>query len=306
MNRGSQSRTGSAEEMVDDPWGSRRGRKDPPTLHITPDTRLFALLGDPVSHSRSPLMQNAAFCAAGVNGVYTALRCAASDVAGLITGIAHADGGGNVTIPHKRVAITALEHRTDAVVATGACNTFWLESGRVCGDNTDVQGFRDAVEALIGSCSGLRALILGAGGASRAAAVGLAAGNPSRIEVLNRSIERAHRMRDELASAVPGLRVIDEAAARGEAFDLVVNATSLGLHADDPLPLDLHKVNRTGAVLDLVCRPGGTAWTRHALAAGIPAAEGTTMLVAQGAAAFERWWHIPAPVDVMRATLECA
>lgn len=200
---------------------------------ITPETRLFALLGDPVAHSRSPLMQNAAFCAAGVNGVYAALHCSASDVPGLITGIARADGGGNVTLPHKNVALAALERRTDAVLATGACNTFWLESDRICGDNTDVQGFRAAVKALVGSCSGVRALILGAGGASRAAAVGLSAGNASRIEVLNRSIERAHRMREELASAVPGLRVIDEAAACGEAFDLVVNATSLGLRADD-------------------------------------------------------------------------
>lgn len=282
-----------------------RGRQGRPrSAHVTPETRLFALLGDPVSHSRSPLMQNAALCAAGVNGVYTALRCSASDVPGLITGIAHADGGGNVTLPHKSVAITALERRTDAVVATGACNTFWLESGRICGDNTDVQGFRAAAEALLGSCSGVRALILGAGGAARAAAVGLSAGKAARIEVLNRSIERAQRMRNDLAAAVPGLHVTDEAALAGQTFDLVVNATSLGLDDDDPLPFDLDKIDRAGALLDLVCRPGGTAFTQHAAAAGSPAAEGTTMLIAQGAAAFERWWRMPAPVDAMRAALE--
>lgn len=249
-------------------------------------------------------MQNAAFRAAGVDGIYTALRCSAEDAPGLIVGIARANGGGNVTLPHKRTAAGVLERPTDAVLATGACNTFWLEAGRICGDNTDVHGFRAAVEALIGSCAGVRALIIGAGGVSRAAAVGLAAGKAARIEVLNRSIERAHRMREDLAGAVPALHVVDEAAVNGETFDLVVNATSLGLHADDPLPIDLHGPTRTAAVLDLVCRPGGTPWTRHALAADIPAAEGTTMLVAQGAAAFERWWRIPAPVDTMRAALE--
>lgn len=283
-----------------------RAPQTPPTsaTPITPETRLFVLLGDPVSHSRSPLMQNAAFRAAGVDGVYTALRCSASDVAGLIAGIAHANGGGNVTLPHKGAAVAALERKTDAVVATGACNTFWLEAGHVCGDNTDVHGFRAAVDALLGSCSEIRALILGAGGVSRAAAVGLAAGNAARVVVLNRSIERAQQMREDLARAVPELRVIDDSRLNGEAFDLVVNATSLGLRSNDPLPLDLDKVDNVGAVLDLVCRPGGTAFTRQAAAAGIRAAEGTTMLIAQGAAAFERWWRLPAPIAAMRAALE--
>lgn len=296
MTRAQQSPPGVAERTVEEEHG----------FHITAGTRLFALLGDPVSHSRSPVMQNAAFRAADVDGVYLALRCSASDVAGLIAGVAHADGGGNVTIPHKGTAAAALERPTDAVLATGACNTFWLESGRICGDNTDVYGFRVAVEALLGSCSGIRALILGAGGASRAAAVALAAGHAARIEVLNRSAERAHKMRLDLASAVPGLRVIEETAVSRDAFDLVVNATSLGLRPGDPLPLDLHKVYRAGAVLDLVCSPGGTAWTQHALAAGVPAAEGTTMLVAQGAAAFERWWRVPAPFEVMHAAIGSA
>lgn len=273
-------------------------------MTVTAQTRVFMLLGDPVSHSRSPLMQNAAFRAAGVDGVYAALRCSAADVAGLVRGIARSGGGGNITVPHKAVAVEVLERRSEAVVATGVCNTFWLEDDRICGDNTDVAGFLAAAEALLGSCAGVHALIIGAGGAARAVAVALAGAGAAHIAVLNRSVNRARAMADDMARGIPELRIISDSELRREAFDLVVNATSLGLRADDPLPLDLQRTARAGVALDVVCRSGGTAWTRHAAELGILAAEGTTMLVAQGAAAFERWCRVPAPVAAMRAALE--
>lgn len=94
---------------------------------IRATTRVFALLGDPASHSLSPAIQNAAFRAAGVDGVYVALRCAEADVGGLVRGIAHSTGGGNVTLPHKEVVAHLVDEPSDGVRATGACNTFWLE-----------------------------------------------------------------------------------------------------------------------------------------------------------------------------------
>src|SRR5690606_25709966 len=130
-------------------------------------------LGNPVAHSLSPRFQNAAFAAAGVDGVYIALRCEAEAVPGLMTGIARAGGAGNVTVPHKALAARLVDRATDAVRRTSACNTFWLEDGRIHGDNTDVAGVRSAMERLTGSVAGARVLLLGAGGAARAAVCAL-------------------------------------------------------------------------------------------------------------------------------------
>jgi shikimate dehydrogenase len=265
-------------------------------------TRLFALLGDPVRHSRSPLMQNAAFRAAGVDGIYVALRCGNADVAGLVSGFARAGGGGNVTIPHKAAAAAAVEVASEEVRRTGACNTFWHEDGRIHGDNTDVTGVAGAASALIGDLAGTRALLIGAGGSAAAALCALLDGGADRVSLLNRSAERARTLLRRLDPAARRTAAVEVADVAGARFDLVVNATPLGLHDGDPLPIDLASV-RARAVLDLVYRERGTAWTRHADSLGIPARDGTEVLVLQGAAAFERWWRIPAPVEVMRAAV---
>jgi shikimate dehydrogenase len=135
------------------------------------ETRLIALLGDPIAHSLSPGLQNAAIRAAGLDAVYLALRCDADHVHGLIRGIAGAGGGGNVTIPHKATAAEAVEVQSLAVQRTRACNTFWAEGGRLHGDNTDVAGFDAAARALIGAPAGARALVVGGGGGDKGAGV---------------------------------------------------------------------------------------------------------------------------------------
>ncbi len=274
---------------------------------ITAATRLYALLGDPVSHSLSPRMQNAAFAAARLDAVYVALACATADVPGLIRGLARAGGGGNVTVPHKGLAASAVDDPTPAVIRTGSCNTFWLEDGRVRGDNTDVTGFLTTVRRLVPPLHSARVLLLGAGGAARGVVAALLDEGVSEIAVRNRSRVRADALLASFATASDILRPApDDAALRAERFDLVVNATSLGLHPADEAPLDLSQLPRVGAALDLVYLPGETAWVRSARALGIPAADGLQMLVAQGAAAFERWWGQPAPVDAMRAAVTAA
>ncbi|HEX7119466.1 MAG TPA: shikimate dehydrogenase [Longimicrobiales bacterium] len=273
---------------------------------LTASTRLIALLGDPVAHSLSPRFQNAAFEAVGVDGVYVALRCDAASVPGLLAGIARAGGGGNVTIPHKALAARTVEVATDAVRRTRACNTFWLEDGRIHGDNTDVAGFSAAARALVGSPAGARVLLLGAGGAASAAVCALLDDGVGAIDVVGRSPERVRAL---VAAFDAGARLRAAPGAAppaGERYDLVVNATPLGLHAGDPWPLDLDGFPRVGAVLDLVYTPGETAWVRDARRRGIVAADGREMLVAQGAAAFERWWGRPAPIDAMRRALDAA
>jgi shikimate dehydrogenase len=273
---------------------------------VTAATRVFALLGDPVHHSLSPVFQNAALHALGLDGVYVALRCPGDDVAALVRALARAGGGGNVTVPHKGAAAAAVERRTDAVDATGACNCFWMEEGEVWGDNTDVHGVTAAIRSLMGrSIAGARVLLVGAGGAARAAAHALASHAAGEIVILNRTPGRAREMRDRFACPGTEIRVAATPAELGaDGFDLAIHATSLGLRPGDPLPFDLALAPEIDAALDLVYTRGGeTPWVRAMRERGVPAADGREMLLQQGAAAFRRWWGVDAPLQAMRDAL---
>ena len=286
-------------------------------------TRLLALLGDPVAHSLSPRLQNAAFRAAGLDGVYLALRSSGEDLAGLLRGIAGAGGGGNVTIPHKERAARAVDRRSPAAARTGAVNTFWQEEGRVHGDNTDIAGCIRALESLLppGEVRGRRVLLLGAGGAARAALLALEELGAKQVNVWNRTPARARTMLEALDPVGPAVRILEghipgevlrpgsEAGSAQGSFrvpdetSLVINATARGLGADDPHPLPLDVLRPGTPLLDLVYRPEETRWIREGRAAGHPAADGGIMLVEQGIAAFERWWGQAAPRDVFHDEL---
>jgi shikimate dehydrogenase len=269
---------------------------------------VFALLGDPVAHSLSPGVHNAAFRAEGLDAVFVALRVESDDLAGLLGALARAGGGGNVTLPHKRRAFEAAERALPDAHRTGVANTFWLEDGAVTVDNTDVTGVRRALEVLApGGIAGGRVLLLGAGGAARAAAVALLDAGAEHVVVRNRTVARAEALVAELDDA----RLVVEPerldATHAVTADLVVNATRLGLDRGDRLPLDPEALEAcgAGAVLDLVYGDdaGGTDWVKAARAAGLAALDGREMLLQQGARAFEHWWGRKAPLDVMRAAL---
>ena len=271
---------------------------------ITSSTRVLALLGDPVSHSLSPIVQNAACAAAGMDGVYVTLRCDRERLPALMEAIAQGGGGGNVTLPHKERAAAVVTRSSEAVRRTGACNTFWSERGRIVGDNTDVEGFRRALERFLG-CSPRdhRVLVLGAGGAARAVLVALLDEGVREISLYNRTVERARAVSRRIGGErVRVLSPLDE--LNGGQFDLVVNSTRLGLDPSDPLPLELSRLERVGAVMDLVYGDAATPFVREARAFGVPATDGAEMLVQQGAVSFERWWGREAPVEAMRAALE--
>ena len=274
---------------------------------VTPRTKVLALLGDPVEHSLSPALQNAAIAEAGLDGVYVALACGADDLPGAMRALSGSGGGGNVTLPHKERAATVVTAPSDAVRRTGACNTFWGDDGQVCGDNTDVEGFRRALERLLpGAPAGGRVLLLGAGGAARAALVSLLDDGVAEVWLHNRTTERARavarRIGGERVRVVGGAEELEAGVV-----DLVVNATRLGLSDDDPLPLDLSVLERAGAVLDMIYAPGrATPFLRHADALGYRTADGSEMLVQQGAAAFERWWGRAPSVGAMRRAMEAA
>jgi shikimate dehydrogenase len=274
-------------------------------MNFTAKTRLLTLLGDPILHSKSPEIQNRAFEAAGVDGVYVALQCKEEDLEGFMVSIARSRGGGNITLPHKEKAAAVVEIASEAVVQTGACNTFWGdERGRIHGDNTDVDGFRSALRFFLGSVpSGIRVLLLGGGGAARASLLGLIDEGADEIVIFNRTPERARsmsrRIGGERTRVIPVLEEIE-----GEDFDLVINATCLGLEENDVSPVDLECLGCVGAAMDLVYGRHVTSFVRAAEAMDIRATDGAEMLVRQGAASFERWWGIPAPVEAMRAAME--
>jgi shikimate dehydrogenase len=188
---------------------------------------------------------------------------------------------------------------------TGACNTFWGDhDGRIHGENTDVDGFRCALKSFVeGSPAGIRVLLLGAGGAARAALMGLLEEDAGEVLIFNRTAERARavarRIGGQKTRVVPLLEGL-----RSESFDLVVNATRLGLGESDPTPLDFEILARVGAAMDLVYGSKPTPFVRAAEALGIRATDGAEMLVQQAAASFERWWDKPAPVEVMRTAMK--
>ena len=275
-------------------------------MTVGADTRLVALLGDPVAHSLSPRFQNAAIAAAGLDAVYLALRCDAERFPGLFRGIAEAGGAGNVTLPHKTRAAALVHEPTPAVEKTGACNTFWVRDGKVLGDNTDVAGFARAARNLIGSPAGARVLVLGAGGAARAVVLALIQERADAIHLLNRTPGRARAVAEALDPRGRRVAVVEggPGGVEREGYDLIVNATSLGLEPDDPTPLDLSRPVRVSAVLDLTYREGGTSWVRDAHSRGIPAADGLEMLIQQGVASFRRWFDRDPDTEAMRRALD--
>ena len=268
-------------------------------------TRLFCLLGDPVEHSLSPTFQNVAMRAAEIDAVYVALRCDAASVAPLMRALARAGGGGNVTVPHKAIAADCIQRPTPVVMRTGVCNTFWGVDGVIHGDNTDVAGFRHAAVQLLPSLEGISALLIGSGGAAAAAICALISARAASITLINRSPDRARSLAARFDEERRTIRVVSSARDLEDAqFDLVVNATSLGLRDDDALPLDLSVLGHVGAAFDLVYRRDQpTPWVRSARRLGITAADGTEMLLGQGAAAFEEWFGVRPSLDLLRGAI---
>lgn len=273
-------------------------------MEVSASTRLLAVIGDPVAHSLSPIMQNAAIRALGCDAVYVALRTPAAGLGALFSALAAAGAAGNVTVPHKEAAERCVARKTDLCERVGACNTFWTEQGELVGDNTDVTGILASLRRLgADGGSGSRWLLLGTGGAARAVAIAAAQAR-AELRVVSRDPQRARAFAEWARSR--DARAVDAAAATAQP-DVVINATPLGLAHTDPLPLEPARVPRAGVALDLVYAPGGTRWVRALCAAGVRAEDGREVLVQQGAAAFTRFFPgEAAPVEVMRAAVNRA
>ncbi len=256
---------------------------------MTARPRRLVLLGHPVRHSLSPVFQQAALDAAGIGLRYELLDVAPAALDTTLDALVGEGAAGNATIPHKRRVFERCAARTPVAERTGAVNAWWVADGVLHGDNTDVAGFDDAVRTLLGELpSGARVALLGAGGAARAVAVAVAGWPGASLSIWNRTIETAYAV---APLGPPATRVEEFMAEALRGADVVVNATSVGLH-DDQVIVNPAVLRRDAACLDLVYRPDVTPWVRLARASGRPALDGLAMLVGQGARAFERWFGI--------------
>ena len=261
----------------------------------------YAVLGDPVAHSLSPRIHNAAFRAAGLSARYVARQVSAEECGPVLRDLALAGGGGNVTVPHKERVLPFLDRRSAAVAATGACNTFWAQGGEVWGDNTDIEGFQGTWDSAVAELrQEPETLVLGAGGAARAVLFALLDScRASRVLLWNRTPGRA----SALARHFGDERISIVADCRGLAPGVVVNATSAGLHGRTT-PIDLNTLGQVPhRVIDLVYGSVATPLCRQAHSLGVPAVDGREMLVRQAEAAYARWFGAAPPRGVMTRAL---
>ena len=273
-------------------------------MEIGASTRLLAILGDPVAHSLSPAMHNAAYRALGLDAVYVALRTPAAALPAQLQALAASGGAGNVTVPHKEAVERSVARKTDVCARAGACNTFWTENGALVGDNTDVAGVHAALTGLGGAMDGGRWLLIGTGGSARAVAIA-AADAGAALWIRSRHPDRARAF----GVWAQQLGVRAEVAHGPIEVDVVINATPLGLGERDALPIDPKDLPGVRMALDLVYARGETRWVRalRERSKQVTACDGREVLLRQGAAAFSRFFPgMAAPLEVMRAAVERA
>lgn len=274
-------------------------------------TRVFGIFGDPVAHSRSPQMQNAALAAAGLDAVYVPFHVRPPELAAAVAAVrALGLAGVNVTVPHKEAICPYLDRIDPEAELIGAVNTVVHRDGILTGYNTDAAGFlRALAEDLAFVPAGRRILLLGAGGAGRAAAAALARGGAAWIGIANRTPERGEALAAQIGAKLPGTSFATlplcprELAAVLPRVDLVVNSSSVGLRGEvfDWFPWE--NLNLSAAVYDMVYRPGGTPLVRDAAARGHRAVDGLGMLAAQGEEAFFLWTGRRPSSGLMRSVL---
>ena len=281
-------------------------------MPITGKTTVVGVFGDPIAHSLSPAMHNRAFAALDLDFVYVPFHVKPEALGEAVAGVrAMSLAGVNVTVPHKVRVMRHLDEIDPEAAMVGAVNTIVNRSGRLVGYNTDGRGFLLSLERQAGrGARGSRFVVIGAGGAAQAIACSLARAGAAAVTVANRTLEKARALAELIAGHTNAravtLSAADEALMRalGEA-DIVVQATSVGMHPheDAPLPVPVEAVREGALVCDIVYNPRETRLIRAARARGLDVLTGEGMLVYQGAIAFELWTGRPAPDGLMLETL---
>jgi len=286
-------------------------------------TKILGVLGWPVEHSLSPVMQNAALEAMSINACYIPFPCPAESLGQVIAGLrALAFVGANVTIPHKEGVIPYLDNLSYESQFTGSVNTLYWKDERLVGTTTDATGALLNLEANGVSLSDKRIVLLGTGGAARALGFVLARGDclgttgqslrftVPQITILGRNEAKAARLAAEIAAATRSSTRMDGAhlrdfAARGRDAELVINCTSVGMEPNaNRCPIEPDHLRREQIVYDIVYRPRETVLLRDARRKGCVTVEGIGMLVYQGAASFQHWFGRLPEISAMFASLK--
>ena len=261
---------------------------------VSGKTRLLALIGQPVGHSLSPAMHNAAFAADGLDFVYVSLDVDPDALPDAVKGaVALKLRGFNVTMPHKRAMIPLVDELDKGASISGAVNTVVIEGSMLRGYNTDGSGMLMACREAGIELSGRRVLLLGAGGAAAAIAFAFGGAGIGMLLIVNRSVEHAIELRAKLRGAglenveVHPVDALEEVVSEAE---VIVNATSLGMREGDPLPIPVEYLNESRAVCDAVYLPGReTPLIRQVRERGASAVTGKRMLLYQGVQAQRLW-----------------
>lgn len=281
-------------------------------MMITGKTQLLGVIGDPVKHSLSPVMQNAALAELGADYVYVAFPIRAADLATALQGFAAMGVAGfNITIPHKQAIMPLLQEISQEAQAVGAVNTVWRTEQGWNGTNTDVAGFLAPLKALERDWARARGVVLGNGGAARAVVAGCGQLGMAAVQVVGRHPDKlatfAASWQDSPLCPPLSVHPWEALADLLPQADLVVNTTPVGMHphiGESPLDTSLLAQMQSGAIAyDLIYTPRPTRFLTLATQQGLMAIDGLEMLVQQGAAALEIWLQQSVPVDTMRRAL---
>lgn len=267
-------------------------------------TRVVGILGDPVDHSLSPRMHNAAYAALGLDYVYVPFRATPATVRATVRAMkALGIVGFNVTVPYKQDVVKLVDRLTPTAKAIGAVNTIYRDGTRIVGDNTDGVGFAAALRSHGVRLRGARVLVIGAGGSARAVLHALREGRAREVVLANRTVAKATRLAREFDAEAAGLNALEDAALLADRT-LVVNCTPVGLKGRAYLGYAAAATRRSCVHFDLAyARKGLTPFLALARRAQCPVIDGREMLVHQGAAAFRLFTGRRAPVDVMKAAV---
>ena len=263
----------------------------------------YAVIGDPIEHSHSPRMHKAGYEALGIDAEYHRFHVEPSHLAEAVEGLcALGFSGWNVTLPHKEKIIALLDTLTPQARRAGAVNTVKIHEGQRIGHNTDGDGFIRSVEGKLNGFKGKKAVLLGAGGASKGIALALAA-QGIQVHILNRTYEKAEALVQVIQRE--GGTATSGAFAPGdwlEDVDLLVQTTSAGLHSE-PFPFSVAGISEQALVVDIIFNPRETAFLQDAKKQGCRTQNGLDMLLYQGALAWEFWLGGQAPIEAMRQAL---
>ena len=265
----------------------------------------LAVLGHPIKHSASPAMHQAALDAFGEEVRYIRLDIEPGKIAEAVERMRQLEFiGCNITVPHKLEVMDVCDSLTDDAKALGAVNTLIFKD-QITGDNTDAPGFVRAIQEDFGkNLSELRVMILGAGGgAGRAIATQCSRMGCPRIYLVNRTVSKIEAFAHQLKNAQTLASDSDEIPHATEEVDLIINATSLGLRAEDPLPLPASSRSPQHMIYDMVYNPAQTPLLQEASRQGAKTANGLSMLLHQGVIAYQHWFPSTEPLPYMRKGL---